>query len=104
MAHTERMWRDHVQLHEEPVAGTSTSEPTTDRDQLALGARLSALDAALIQSTRLGGLSLADAAELLGLSYEAAKKRRQRAEAVWAHEHADVALLLSRRPASMVPA
>jgi hypothetical protein len=84
IARTERTWRDHVQRHEEPVAGTPTSVPTTDGDSVALGAQVSTLDAALIQSTRLGGLSLANAAELLGLSYEAAKKRRQRAEAVWA--------------------
>jgi hypothetical protein len=71
---------------------------------LALGGRLSPVDAALIQSTRLGGLSLAGAAELLGLSYEAAKKRRQRAEAVWARERADAALLAARRRSSRAAA
>jgi hypothetical protein len=104
MARMERTWREHVELHEEPFAGTPTSVPTTDGDYVALGAHMSALGAALIQSTRLGGLSLADAAELLGLSYEAAKKRRQRAEAVCAHEHADVALVSSRRRTSRAPA
>jgi hypothetical protein len=71
---------------------------------LGLGGRLSPVDAALIQSTRLGGLSLAGAAELLGLSYEAAKKRRQRAEAVWACERADAALLAARRRSSRAAA
>jgi hypothetical protein len=33
---------------------------------------------------RLYGICLTDAADLLGISYEAAKKRRQRAEAAWA--------------------
>jgi hypothetical protein len=44
---------------------------------------LGAFDAALIEATRLNGLSLADAARLLGVSYEAAKKRRRRAEVAW---------------------
>lgn len=100
IARSERMWRDHVQLQEEPVAETPMPAPTPGGAPFAVCARLSALDAALIQSTRLGGLRLADAAELLGLSYEAAKKRRQRAEAIWADEHADVAILASRRRSS----
>jgi DNA-directed RNA polymerase specialized sigma24 family protein len=105
VARSERMWRDHVQLHEEPVALAPTPVVTTDGgDPLALGAQLSPLDAALIQSTRLGGLSLADVAGLLGLSYEAAKKRRQRAEAIWAHHHADVALLACRERSSRAAA
>jgi hypothetical protein len=41
-------------------------------------------DITLIDATRRGGLNLTDAARLLGLGYEAAKKRRQRAEAGWA--------------------
>ena len=44
---------------------------------------LTQVDAALIRATRVAGLTLTDAARLLGLSYEAAKKRRQRAEAAW---------------------
>jgi hypothetical protein len=44
---------------------------------------LGTFDATLIEATRLNGLSLVDAAMLLGVSYEAAKKRRRRAEAAW---------------------
>lgn len=45
---------------------------------------LRAADAWLIRATRAEGLALAAAAGRLGLSYEAAKKRRQRAERRWA--------------------
>jgi hypothetical protein len=41
-------------------------------------------DITLIDATRRGRLSLTDVARLLGLGYEAAKKRRHRAEAGWA--------------------
>lgn len=41
---------------------------------------VSAADAVLITSTRIHGASLGDIAALLGLRYEAAKKRRRRAE------------------------
>jgi hypothetical protein len=41
-------------------------------------------DAQLILETRIAGCSLREAARRLGLGYEAAKKRRQRAEARWA--------------------
>lgn len=47
------------------------------------GGVLAPVDAVLIKATRLNGIRLGDAALLLGLSYEAAKKRRQRAEATW---------------------
>jgi len=55
------------------------------------------LDAALIAASRVAGLPLRAAADLVGLSYEAAKKRRQRAEAalrIWWSEspEPDVAL------------
>ena len=45
---------------------------------------ISAGDAELVAQTRLGGLGLAAAAARAGLGYEAAKKRRQRAEAALA--------------------
>jgi hypothetical protein len=41
-------------------------------------------DAQLILDTRIAGRSLREAAQRLGLRYETAKKRRQRAEARWA--------------------
>jgi hypothetical protein len=55
---------------------------------------ISAADAALITATRIHGGSLGDIAVLLGLRYEAAKKRRRRAELAlvrwWsAVDHAD---------------
>jgi hypothetical protein len=45
---------------------------------------ITATDAAFITATRLRGFTLVDAARLAGLGYEAAKKRRQRAEAALA--------------------
>jgi DNA-directed RNA polymerase specialized sigma24 family protein len=80
----ERAWRDHVQLDQIP----SVEVPAAVLDQVRNDpfggvASLSELDAALIHATRVGGLSLIEAASLLGLPYETAKKRRQRAEAVW---------------------
>jgi hypothetical protein len=45
---------------------------------------VTAQDARLILDTRIVGLSLRDAARRLGLPYETAKKRRQRAEVRWA--------------------
>jgi hypothetical protein len=44
---------------------------------------LTQLDATLVEATRLHGVGLADAAMLTGVSYEAAKKRRRRAELAW---------------------
>jgi hypothetical protein len=91
----ERMWKERVQLQEELVVEMPSLAPD-DNDPLADGAPLAALDIALIRATRFGGLSLLDAASLLGLSYEAAKKRRQRAEAIWARDHARTTDLTSR--------
>jgi hypothetical protein len=80
----ERLWRDHVRLDEQPVVErTSPAEVPIERDSLADRGQFTALDVALIRATRIGGLTLHEASALLGLSYEAAKKRRQRAEAVW---------------------
>jgi hypothetical protein len=81
----ERAWRNHIDLD----AATDDSADRhphwmpgvlADRRE---GGVLTPIDAVLIDATRLNGISLGDAAVLLGLSYEAAKKRRQRAEAVW---------------------
>lgn len=55
-------------------------EPKALSSAVTMGV-LGTLDATLIEATRLNGLTLADAAMLLGLGYEAAKKRRRRAEA-----------------------
>jgi hypothetical protein len=80
----ERAWRDHVKLHEVSAAPEITVQVREPRsDPFGEGSGLTQLDAALIRATRVNGLNLTDAARLLGLSYEAAKKRRQRAEAVW---------------------
>lgn len=57
------------------------SEPCPVGSAVTDGA-LSTADGALILATRLGGFELAEMARLLGLSYEAVKKRRQRAEAL----------------------
>jgi hypothetical protein len=59
----------------------------SDVDVLALAVEagvLCAEDAVLIRATRLDGVRLCDAARLCGLSYQAAKKRRRRAEVAWA--------------------
>jgi DNA-directed RNA polymerase specialized sigma24 family protein len=60
--------------------GVEISAPTTMQIAVRDGI-LTATDAALITATGLAGLPLRDAAALLGLSYEAARKRRQRAQA-----------------------
>jgi len=44
---------------------------------------LTRIDARLIFDTRVVGTPLGEAGRRMGLSYEAAKKRRQRAEARW---------------------
>jgi DNA-directed RNA polymerase specialized sigma24 family protein len=59
--------------------------PPDDPDPLDVAVSFGVLrvnDAALIGATRCNGLDLATVAALHGLSYEAAKKRRQRAEAI----------------------
>ena len=86
----ERAWLDHIEVggageelaaadpflcHTEGLAGVLLDD--------SAGGVLAPTDALLISATRLAGIRLADAAVLLGISYEAAKKRRQRAEALW---------------------
>ena len=73
---------DSVGLH------LARPDPATDfapLDEALDRGVLRELDAALIGATRLGGMSLADVAVLLGLGYEAAKKRRRRAELAFAN-------------------
>jgi hypothetical protein len=82
----ERIWRDHVDPSRCIDAGASGHD---DGDLDVIGIAVVAgvlvpVDGALIAATRLGGLSLTDAAVLFAMSYEAARKRRQRAEAGWA--------------------
>lgn len=78
-------WTAHVA--ELDTAHGADGEPALSLDglwDLAVDAGvLSQLDVALINATRVGGMRLNAAAHLLGVNYEAAKKRRQRAEAAW---------------------
>jgi hypothetical protein len=79
-----------------PLGGTDTAHPRHTNGaavdlaedailDLAVTARvITRPDAALIAATRLRGFTLADATRLVGLGYEAAAKRRQRAEAALA--------------------
>lgn len=84
-ARRECAWRDRttglVDLDTFETSPPAASRPVT-ADAVGLGV-LTDLDAVLIDSTRLNGLSLHDASTLLGINYEAAKKRRRRAEAAW---------------------
>lgn len=80
----EQRWRDATVA----VENVEVLEPAMDdvdpvADAVAAGA-VSDLDGTLIRATRLDGVELATAAQLLGLTYEAAKKRRRRAEAALA--------------------
>ena len=82
-ARVERAWRDHVRLQEVLPAAAVVPVADVSSDPLDGTCGLTPVDTALIRATRVAGLTLTDAARLLGLSYEAAKKRRQRAEASW---------------------
>lgn len=81
----ERAWRNHIDLGgcAEHSSGWNTQGVPGVLADTDAGGVLAPIDAVLIEATRLNGISLADAAVLLGISYEAAKKRRQRAEATW---------------------
>ena len=81
----ERVWLDRIELDDCRDDG-DRPHAVDDAEilQPAVAARiLTPLDATLITATRLSGLRLNDAALMLGLSYEAAKKRRRRAEVAW---------------------
>ena len=72
-------------LNEEDILDDHDTSPARDVLQPAVAAGvITRLDAALIDATRLRGVDLHATAQLLGLSYEAAKKRRRRAEVAWA--------------------
>jgi hypothetical protein len=81
-----RTWSDHAQ-HNDDVA------PHERGPELSPGALLGSAvdakvlteqDARLIFDTRIAGRTLPEVARRIGLHYDAAKKRRQRAEAAWA--------------------
>jgi hypothetical protein len=79
------VWRDQTSLGHDrdcPAAPVAAVE-TMGMSRAVSAGVLDAFDAALIEATRLNGLSLMDAAVLVGVSYEAAKKRRRRAETTW---------------------
>jgi hypothetical protein len=82
----ERSWSLHA-CHD---ADTASPEPAVELSAAALLASavdtgvVTNRDAQLILDTRIAGRSLREAARRLELGYEAAKKRRQRAEARWA--------------------
>jgi hypothetical protein len=81
----EREWRDHAELDDQvEVAGFNDADlgPPVLADAVTAGV-LTQLDATLVEATRLHGVGLVDAAMLTGVSYEAAKKRRRRAELAW---------------------
>jgi hypothetical protein len=81
----ERAWRDHAELDDRvevaAIDGGDHGRPVL-ADAVTAGV-LTQLDATLVEATRLHGVELADAAMLTGMSYEAAKKRRRRAEVAW---------------------
>lgn len=82
---SERAWRDHAALDDQldvPAVHDGDVGPPVLADAVTAGV-LTQLDATLVEATRLHGVELADAARLTGMSYEAAKKRRRRAEVAW---------------------
>lgn len=82
---TERAWRDRTWEcdGEHVVSPAPTPARSLPLDEAVAAGVIGSFDAALIAATRLGGIRLADTAALLGISYEAAKKRRRRAEVAW---------------------
>ena len=105
MSHTlrtvrvERAWHAATRPLED-AASVATAAPD-DPDPLLLAVDrgvLTAADAALISATRHAGLDLVTVARLTGVSYECAKKRRQRAEASFAAWYAPERCV--RRPAA----
>lgn len=82
----ERAWRDHTELDDQVMDAPAVHDrdlgPPILSGAVTAGV-LTQLDATLVEATRLHGVELADAARLTGMSYEAAKKRRRRAEVAW---------------------
>jgi DNA-directed RNA polymerase specialized sigma24 family protein len=81
----ERQWTAQAEAEINAVSsGTCVDLAPTAMAAIAVDAGvLSAEDAQLILATRVTGYSLREAARRHDLSYDAAKKRRQRAEACW---------------------
>jgi hypothetical protein len=82
----QRRWTAHAHHDSETAAAAPTLELSAAA-MLASAVDAGAVtdqDAQLILDTRVAGYSLHDVARRLGLRYEAAKKRRQRAETRWA--------------------
>jgi hypothetical protein len=82
----QRSWSAHARDDADPTstaAGVELSAPAMLAAAVGAGV-IAGRDAQLILETRIAGWSLREAARRLGLGYEAAKKRRQRAEARWA--------------------
>jgi hypothetical protein len=82
----QRSWSLHARHHTDAASSAPGVELSADA---ILASTVDAgvvtdQDAQLILDTRIAGHSLRDAARRLGLGYESAKKRRQRAEARWA--------------------
>jgi hypothetical protein len=82
----QRAWRLHAR-HDTDMASPTPAVELSAAALLAAAVDagvVTARDAQLILDTRIAGHSLREAAQQLGLRYETAKKRRQRAEARWA--------------------
>jgi hypothetical protein len=82
----QRSWTAHASHAADANPATSGLEPPAAAMLASAvdGGVISDRDAELILTTRVAGRSLREAARHLGLGYDAAKKRRQRAEARWA--------------------
>lgn len=81
----ERRWRRMAVTFDgfDVVAPAGQAKEPDPMAEAVAGGEIGQLDATLIRATRLDGADLATVAPLLGLSYEAAKKRRRRAEVAW---------------------
>lgn len=95
----ERRWIAHIHHDSETAAAAPTLESASAILASAVDAGVvTDQDAQLILDTRVAGYSLHDVARRLGLRYEAAKKRRQRAETRWASWWTDGGTCASHRP------
>lgn len=85
-ATNQRSWSLHAR-HDTDAASAAPGVELSAAAMLASAVNAGVVtdrDAQLILDTRIVGRSLREAAQRLGLRYETAKKRRQRAEARWA--------------------
>lgn len=83
----EELHVEHSTVLDENLADETYVDNQTTGDVLQPAVEagvITPIDATLIDATRLRGVDLHASAQLLGISYEAAKKRRRRAEAAWA--------------------